>query len=1000
MPTRVRLFGPLQVLVDGGWVRPPPQKTSCLLGYLAFQGDWVLRERLALLFWPDADGAAARRNLRQLLQRARRTGLADELELEPDRVRWRVPSDVAAFRQAIADGDWGAAVPLYQGPLLDGLPPPGCGGFEDWVAMEREAMRDAWRDAAHRGALALAEHGRTDQAVDSFQRLLDDDPLAEDVVQAYLRSAGAAGKRSAALRTFARFARRLEDELGLAPMPETVALVEALERAHDGAGAATDGVGAPWSQAGRTGRPSFQTPDLAPARLIGRDDAIDALQRAPGPLTWLVGDAGVGKSAVLQALAPSAPRVACREPLQGVPFGALVPFAREAGTALGATARFRGELAPILPEAATEAGVALEGSARKRLLHALVALIEERAAPSGGIGLVVDDAQWADDATLEVLALLAERGTVRAVVAFRDHEVAASLAQLLRRFPAAEQVRLEPLDDDGVVALLGELMGRAGGPPLFGRWLKRVTGGNPLFVLETLRTLFEEGDLRVEDGRWRSRVDHVTRDYGELRVPVVVDDTVRRRLDRLGDGPTRVLQALAVAGGRLSLETLAAVSGVSVWAAADALEAAERAGLLRKDAMARGDALEAFAHDLVRRAIYQGVPAMRKRLLHARFAQAADGRAPDARTAEHWLAAGEPVRALRAFEDAAHEVRRRGLHDDALTLLARARGLADGATDRDRLDGLRIRTLREAGRIPEAVDEARALLAREGASLQAQGQAYDVLALAAVVQQDLDGAREAAASGLAAARGSGDAALVLQLVSTQAVVAYTDGSFREALTLLEPLLKDGGSWRDSAQGAFTLSNVAALYDALGRSEEALPLHLDALATARRHGAHREQVDIVTNLLYCCLELRRPSLGVVAAHEALALGRFEGSDGLRLNLASALVDLGRADDAAAHYRIVAETGWDPSYQALAWARLAAIEAENGAEALPELDRALTLATGPLSPIVLARVAIVGARHGGPSHRDAAAEVAARVAKNDLPEYLRHEFERTFGPEGVA
>ncbi|MFO7543871.1 MAG: BTAD domain-containing putative transcriptional regulator, partial [Trueperaceae bacterium] len=430
MPTQVRLLGPMQVRVDGDWVRPPPQKTVCLLGYLAFAGDWVLRERLAVLFWPEADSAAARRNLRQLLQRARRTGLADELEVESTRVRWSVTSDVEAFRRAYAGGDWIAAAGLYQGAALDGLPPPDCGGFEDWIALEREALRDAWRDAAYRSAQAWVDRGEAGRAVDTLQRLLDDDPLAEDVMQAYLRCAGAAGRRVTALRVFARFARRLQDELGLEPLPETLALADALDREPgDGRPHEEPDVEVAW-----TGPKTTQVPDLVPARLIAREGAFATLRAATGPLVWVVGEAGVGKTSFLGAAAPGVPRVGCREAWQGVAFGALAPLVQDHLAATSELQAVGDDLAPLLPEAPSgPAGPPLEASARARLLLALARMFEEGGGNGSAIDLVVDDPQWADDGTLALIATLVERGRTRTLVAYREHEVSPGLLGLLRR---------------------------------------------------------------------------------------------------------------------------------------------------------------------------------------------------------------------------------------------------------------------------------------------------------------------------------------------------------------------------------------------------------------------------------------------------------------------------------------------------------------------------------------------------------------------------------------
>lgn len=105
MPEHVLLFGGA-VLGDPGSGRSlPADRRGCLLAYLAADGGWVERDRLAHLFWPESGEEAAKRNLRQLLLRTKRLDLGPELEARVDAVRWRVDSDVARFRRAVAVGD-------------------------------------------------------------------------------------------------------------------------------------------------------------------------------------------------------------------------------------------------------------------------------------------------------------------------------------------------------------------------------------------------------------------------------------------------------------------------------------------------------------------------------------------------------------------------------------------------------------------------------------------------------------------------------------------------------------------------------------------------------------------------------------------------------------------------------------------------------------------------------------------------------------------------------
>src|SRR5690554_2835349 len=110
MAARLKLLGSAALIEDGGEAPLPADRRGCLLAYLAVEAGWVNRERLALLFWPDADESTAKRNLRQILLRTRRLRSQEDLEVTPDAVRWSVASDVAEFRSALAAGDARTAV--------------------------------------------------------------------------------------------------------------------------------------------------------------------------------------------------------------------------------------------------------------------------------------------------------------------------------------------------------------------------------------------------------------------------------------------------------------------------------------------------------------------------------------------------------------------------------------------------------------------------------------------------------------------------------------------------------------------------------------------------------------------------------------------------------------------------------------------------------------------------------------------------------------------------
>ena len=120
MGVTVKLLGEPAFSVGGAVFEPPPGKASALLYYLVYKGEWVSRDELVYLFWPDSDEGAARKNLRQLLTTIRRLPYTQGLEVENTRLRWRVPTDLQQFRQALEEKDWAHAAEMFGGaaPVL------------------------------------------------------------------------------------------------------------------------------------------------------------------------------------------------------------------------------------------------------------------------------------------------------------------------------------------------------------------------------------------------------------------------------------------------------------------------------------------------------------------------------------------------------------------------------------------------------------------------------------------------------------------------------------------------------------------------------------------------------------------------------------------------------------------------------------------------------------------------------------------------------------------
>jgi len=147
VPFDLRLLGLPHYLKKDAWTALPDNQPLMLAAYLALQEDWVSRDALLALFWPDEENKIARHNLSQLLYQTKQQKWSVGLESDRSRARWVIKTDVLAFREAIAEGNWQEAVDAYSGSLLEGVHTDAFIDFDDWLASEREDLQAAWREA-------------------------------------------------------------------------------------------------------------------------------------------------------------------------------------------------------------------------------------------------------------------------------------------------------------------------------------------------------------------------------------------------------------------------------------------------------------------------------------------------------------------------------------------------------------------------------------------------------------------------------------------------------------------------------------------------------------------------------------------------------------------------------------------------------------------------------------------------------------------------------------
>jgi len=228
MTPSVQLLGVAKVNLESQEVVFLSDKRFLLLAHLAFKADWVSRETLSLLFFEDSDSVTARKNLRHLLSRVRALAWVN-LESSGEQVRWLVQADVAEFQNLVSSNRHLEALDLYHGQFLSGLFSD-VPELSDWLDSEREALHNAFRDAALLAAKLLMAQSDLVEAQTICLRVLSNDPLAEDVLQVLLMCAAQTGGKLEALWAFESFKTMLKQDLNLSPLATTLQLAAELNQ--------------------------------------------------------------------------------------------------------------------------------------------------------------------------------------------------------------------------------------------------------------------------------------------------------------------------------------------------------------------------------------------------------------------------------------------------------------------------------------------------------------------------------------------------------------------------------------------------------------------------------------------------------------------------------------------------------------------------------------------------------------------------------------------------
>ncbi|MBU5441512.1 AAA family ATPase [Paenibacillus sp. MSJ-34] len=578
----------------------PGRKMRLLLAYLALAYDIPQgRKKNAFDFWPDSTEKQALSNLRKLLHDLREClpQLDRYLIATPTYIQWNKElsfySDVREFEQA-AQGhtlyELRKAEELYKGELLPGF-------YEEWLEAKRGQLAQMYGNVLAKLIPILESRREYVSAIVLADKLLIHNKLKEETYRILMRLYALNQDRAGVMKTYRELCNVLQTELGVEPAEETMNLLERLMR-NDG---------------------NRSDAAYKPTPLIGRIDEWERLvgawkgATAQGSVLLLMkGEAGIGKTRLAQEFKANMERRGGRTAFAGcfpsirslsyVPVAAWLrsfPMTQLAPAVLSELARLLPELYERHPDLPMPNPIK-ENWQLNRWYEAIERALQDKQP----LLLILDDLQWSDAETLQLLSYLlrSDSGTKLLVIAtMRTDE---SPGQAVEHFLAGlrierklTEIELAPLNEEDTKRLIAETVGEdpadRHGPVIYAQ-----TGGNPLFIAEML------SEWQAVGGK------------SEFRLSSTARTVIENRLARLSPDQRRLASAIAAVGRPVSAALLPLLTDMEEDAILDSIDRLTQMKILQEAA----GGLYEFTHDILRENVYRADEKNRRRIRHRQIA--------------------------------------------------------------------------------------------------------------------------------------------------------------------------------------------------------------------------------------------------------------------------------------------------------------------------------------------------------------------------------------------
>ncbi|ESA37954.1 adenylate cyclase [Leptolyngbya sp. Heron Island J] len=702
---KVCLFGDFCLLNRGETVAGLRGRSQQLLAYLIlYRQAPQPRRRIAEALWPETQNSQALANLRKELHYLRQVNAPIDslLVIAPKTLYWQpqIPCDVdiVTFETALANAQNAedeTAILALETAMLECRSE--CQGElwlncdAEWIYPEQVRIRQNYIRALARITQLLQSLGEIDRAIAFGQRWLQADPLDEGATQSLMKLYGEIGDRATALRIYHQCMTTLQAELGVNPSPKTAGIYQRLLMAEGETKTASE------LSEGTSLEPLPLSVSESGQPLVGRDNLLRTLEQwlfgtidDSSPLLLLIGEPGIGKTRLLEALAETATHhhwqtcwghAFAAEQLRA--YGVWIDLLRSSfEETFGSLLAEFGVSAPALqapsPDRAQYQIPQYQAPQhRAQLLDKVVEELRTLATPKRPLLLLFDDIHWLDDSSITLLhyvfRLLGQSSFKIACAArwkeLQENSAALTLVKSLRRENRLQEETIPPLSAEAVLALVKPLQEKFHTPPndtfssafdseqqspqrLDPDKLYADSGGNPLFALEAARASTQKS-IQKSKG-----------------LAGLIDD----RLQRLDGAARDLLPWAAALGRRFDPEILAAAASYPPMEFLRAMTQLEQQQIVRPAQLSASSDRSSydFVHDLIRQVAYEQLSEPRRRIVHGQLAKTLEVQMIEddlaAQVAYHAGAAGNHALAAQACLAAATRSVRLFAYEEAIQL--------------------------------------------------------------------------------------------------------------------------------------------------------------------------------------------------------------------------------------------------------------------------------------------------------------------------------------------